>query len=285
MRDKMKKTIRLGWLSFLIIGIIGVSVSSAKDIQVSLLEKKIQDLHPGGLNLVFYVQISNSSSKDYYLSGYHFTFVVNETEYLRLNRKLDKGMKVEHQDETLISLPVKITYKHLFRTVEEVKGQTKASCYLRGGLHLSKHREKSGKPFPMVFSAEFPILDEPEIEPISLRVNEMTFAGADIDIEIKLKNGNPFELLVDRISYHIEVGNVSLDKGRIRGNKNIKAAGEKDISLPLLVNFFEVGQKLKAVLQQDTAVCRITGEIESRTVWGKVVFLFDKRERIPVNKT
>ncbi|MBS3820047.1 LEA type 2 family protein [bacterium] len=281
----MKKTIRLGWLSFLIIGIIGVSVSSAKDIQVSLLEKKIQDLHPGGLNLVFYVQISNSSSKDYYLSGYHFTFVVNETEYLRLNRKLDKGMKVEHQDETLISLPVKITYKHLFRTVEEVKGQTKASCYLRGGLHLSKHREKSGKPFPMVFSAEFPILDEPEIEPISLRVNEMTFAGADIDIEIKLKNGNPFELLVDRISYHIEVGNVSLDKGRIRGNKNIKAAGEKDISLPLLVNFFEVGQKLKAVLQQDTAVCRITGEIESRTVWGKVVFLFDKRERIPVNKT
>lgn len=285
MRGQMKNSIRIGWMCFLILGIVFVSISEAKDIQVSLMEKRIQDIHPGGLNLVFYVQISNSSSKDYYLSGYHFTFVVDETEYIRLNRRLDTSLKVNPRDETLISLPVKITYKNLFRAVEDVERRDKANCYLRGGLHLSKQRGKEGKPFPMAFSAEFPILKKPEIDSVSIRVNDLTLAGADIDVKIRVKNRNPFELLVDRISYHIELGGISIDKGRIRGEKNIQAAGDKEFSLPLLMNFFEVGQEVKAVLQQDTSVCRITGEIESQTVWGRVVFTFDKREKTPINKT
>lgn len=280
----MKKIIGLGLVFFLVMGMVALSKLEAKDIKISLREKRIEGLHPGGLNLVFYINISNSSSTDYYLSGYYFSFVVEEKEYLQINRKLDSSLKINALDETLISLPVKITYKHLFQALPGVTNQNSANCYLRGGVFIAKHTGKKGHAYPLAFSAEFPLLKKPEIEFIFLKVNTLTLAGADLNLMLKVKSQNSFKLLVDRIRYRVELNRNPVGKGTIKGDKNIQAMGEKEFFLPLLLNFFEVGNEVKPILHQDSAICSFSGEIETRTVWGRVVFNFDKTEEIPITK-
>ncbi len=270
----------------LLLGFLPVSAFSSSlkdDITILLRERQVQDLNNTGLNLVFYVRIKNSSSKAYYLSGYSYRFVIDQTEYLRLQTSLDSRLRLEPSEETLIALPVKITYEHLFRTVESVQAKDKALCYIMGELGFADEKKERGR-LPFSFSGEFPIYRNPQVDLVALNINMLTIGGSDLNLEIKLINTNGFELLVQRVSYRIKVGNHPIGDGIIGGDKSIPANGEKTFQLPKLLNFFEVGKDVYAFLQQDTASCQFSGEIEIQTVWGRLNLPFDVSKDTVINK-
>ena len=60
------------------------SATLTKDLKIEVREKRIRDFSLEGLTLVFYVNIANSSSKAYFLSGYEYRFIVNQRDYLQL---------------------------------------------------------------------------------------------------------------------------------------------------------------------------------------------------------
>lgn len=264
---------------------VGAFSSSLKDdITILLKERQVQDLDNTGLNLVFYIQIKNSSSKAYYLSGYSYRFVVDQTEYLRLQTSLDSRLKLEPSEETLIALPVKITYEHLFRTVEGIQVKDKALCYIMGELAFADEKKERGR-LPFSFSGEFPIYSNPHVDLVALNVNMLTIGGSDLNLEIKLINTNGFELMVQRVSYRIKIGNHPIGDGIIGGDKSIPANGERMFQLPKLLNFFEVGKDVYAFLQQDTAPCQFSGEIEIQTVWGRLMLRFDVSKDTVINRS
>ena len=259
------------------------SLALKDDITILLRERQVQNLDNTGLNLVFYIRIKNSSSKAYYLSGYSYRFVVDQTEYLRLQTSLDSRLRLEPSEETLIALPVKITYEHLFRTIEGVQAKDKALCYIMGELAFADEKKERGR-LPFSFSGEFPIYSNPQVDLVALNVNMLTIGGSDLNLEIKLINTNGFELLIQRVSYRIKVGNHPIGDGIIGGDKSIPAYGEKTFQLPKLLNFFEVGKDVYAFLQQDTAPCQFSGEIEIQTVWGRLMLPFDVSKDTVINK-
>ena len=271
----------------LLVGFLPVgafSLSLKDDITILLRERQIQNLDSTGLTLAFYVQINNSSSKPYYLSGYSYRFVVDQAEYLRLQTSLDSRLRLNPSEETLIALPVKITYEHLFRTVGGVQAKDKALCYIMGELAFADEKKERGR-LPFSFSGEFPIYKDPKVDLVALNINILTIGGSDLNLEVKLTSPNGFELLVQRVSYTISVGNHPIGEGNIGGDKSIPPKGEKVFQLPFLVNFFEVGKEVHAFLQQDTASCQFSGEIEIQTVWGTLEVPFDVSKDIPVNKS
>lgn len=259
------------------------SLSLEDDITILLRERQVQELANTGLNLVFYIQIKNSSPKPYYLSGYSYRFVVDQTEYLRLQTSLDSRLRLDPSEETLIALPVRITYEHLFRTVEGVQSKDKALCYIMGELAFADEKKERGR-LPFSFSGEFPIYKDPQVDLVAININMLTIGGADLNLEIKLMNTNGFELLVQRVSYRIKVGNRPIGDGNISGDKSIPADGEKSFQIPLLLNFFEVGKDVYAFLQQDSTSCQFSGEIEIHTVWGRIEIPFDVSKNIVINK-
>jgi LEA14-like dessication related protein len=253
------------------------------DITILLRERQVQNLDNTGLNLVYYIQLKNSSSKAYFLSGYSYRFVVDQTEYLRLQTSLDSGLRLPPSEETLIALPVKITYEHLFRTVEGIQAKQKALCYIMGELAFADEKRERGR-LPFSFSGEFPIYRNPEVDLVALNINMLTIGGSDLNLEIKLINTNGFELLVQRVDYKIRIGNHPIGEGSIGGDKSIPADGEKAFELPMLLNFFEVGKDVYNFLQQDTTSCQFSGEIEIQTVWGRLNVPFEISKDTIINK-
>lgn len=274
----------------LLIGFFWIFVSSVlpsslkDDLKISLEERQIQDLSLDSLSLVFYVRINNDSSSDYYLSGYEYRFVVNQVEYIHLATPLVNRIKIDAAGRTILSFPLRITYSHLFRAVEGIEEEERALCYLTGMMTFSDDRRERGK-LPFAFSAEFPIFKRPEIELLSLRVNDLTIGGADLNFEVRFRNHNGFELLVDRISYDIVLGEKPIGEGQVSGDKNIESRAERSFSFPLLLNFFEVGKELHQILQQPSALCRFFGELKVRTIWGPLTIPFDREERVSISRT
>ena len=258
--------------------------SLREHLNISLEDKTIEGLSTSGLLLIFYINISNSSSSPYYLSGYDYRFVVNQREYFRLSASLEENINIEAKEDTLLSFPLKITYAHLFQTVERIEKEDKAQCYLTGVMTFSDGREEKGK-LHFAFSGDFPIFKKPEIEFLSLKVKELTIGGADLSFEMGFKNSNVFEFLVERISYGFYLGEKRVGEGMISGDKNIESQGERVFSIPLLLNFFEVGKDVYNLLHQASALCRFSGEIEVRTAWGRIKIPFDRSDKVTISRT
>ena len=257
--------------------------SLTKDLKITVGEKRIRDFSLDGLTFVFYVNIANSSSKDYFLSGYEYRFIVNQTDYLQLQTELEEGIRIEARGETLVAFPVKITYENLFRTIPEMKNELHVMCNLVGWARFSDVRRERGK-LALAFTGDFPIFWKPELQLVRLQVNTLTIGGADIEFAVKFQNKNRFDLMVDRISYTLTLAGYKIEKGTIAGDKNIDKQGEKLFSLPLLLDFFDVGKEVYNVLNKSSTQSRFFGVVEVQTVWGRLTIPFDKQELLTIKR-
>ncbi len=280
----MRKTLCFFLLFLWVFASSALPLSLRKDLSISLEEKKIKDLGLSGLFLIFYVNISNSSSSPYFLSSYDYRLVVNQKEYFSLSTSLEEYIRIEAKGNTLLSFPIKITYAHLFRVVEGIEKEDKAQCYLTGAMTFSDGRRERGG-LSIAFSGEFPIFKKPEIEFLTLEVKEMTIGGADISFKVSFKNGNAFELLVDKISYEFHLRGKPVGQGIISGDKNIEGGEIRVFSIPFLLSFFEVGKEVHIQLRQPSALCRLFGEIEVSTPWGYIKIPFDKSDKVAISRS
>lgn len=260
------------------------SLSVDRDIAISLEEKQIQDLSCRGLNLVFYLNLANSSDKTYYLTGYNYRFVVNQTQYFRLNTPVEGGLRIEAAKTTLLALPVKITYELLFQAIPEIAKEDIVACYMMGEMIFSDQRGKKKGEIPFAFNGEIPIFREPGIKLTQLGIKTLTIGGADLDVGVTLTNDNGVPLDIEEIRYNLKFGGNPVKNSQVRGKKTIEPHGEAVFSIPFLLDFFEMDLELRALLQQTALDCQFMGEFGIHTKWGQVVVPFDVTEQIVIVK-
>jgi LEA14-like dessication related protein len=254
---------------------------SKKDLAISLKEKRIRDLSSSGLTLAFHVGIRNSSAAACFLARYNYRVAINQKEYLRLPVVLDEPIRVGAGEEVLIAFPLKVTYTLLFEVIGPV-GE-KAVCDMVGDLVFVDGRKKEEK-IAFAFSGEFPIFQDPVVEFLPLRINDLTVGGGDVIFNVKFGNPNNYELVVDTITYDLRFGETAVLKGEVPGDKSVPARGDKTLSLPFLMDFFEIGKEVYDLLQKPPVPCRFSGEIAVNSVWGRLVIAFDKAGPMEVAK-
>ncbi len=255
-----------------------------QDITITLEEKRIQNLSPQGLDLVFYVTLRNGSSQPYFLTGYTYRFVVNEQEYILMpQQSIEGGLPVGPSSAEMIRLPVRITYENLFRSVSGVQNQSSVACYIMGEMSFSRgRRARGGQPF--AFTAEFPIFRVLELEIESIRAKALTIGGAELEVDIRVTNPNGFSLGVEWLAYDLKIGGHPIEQGRLDTRQSLPASADHVVSIPLLFNFYEVGQDVYGLLQQAEASCRVSGELHLQTDWHDLVLPVDLNRRVPVNR-
>ena len=64
-------------LSVFVIGGESMAASAARNLVISLQEKKITELSPEGLTLSFYPAIKNNSDRNYVLISYFYRVMIN----------------------------------------------------------------------------------------------------------------------------------------------------------------------------------------------------------------
>jgi LEA14-like dessication related protein len=152
-----------------------------------------------------------------------------------------------------------------------------------GWARFSDGRRERGR-LALAFTGDFPIFWKPELEFVQMRVNSLTIGGADLNFEVKFKNKNRFDLMVDRVSYNLSLAGYKIDQGNIAGDKSIDKQGEKIFSLPVLLNFYEVGKEVFDVLDKSSTQCLFSGVVEVQTVWGRLTIPFDEEGLLSITR-
>ena len=253
-----------------------------EDITLSLKDKVIRDLSSSGLTLAFHIAVSNRSASDRDLVRYHYRVVINQKVFLDMTVGLDDPLPVPTGQDTLLALPVKVSYPLLFDAVGPV--EDKALCDIVGELYFAdarKREERVGFAYP----GEFPIFKDPEVEFLPIQLNDLTVGGADVVFRTRFKNLNGYDLVADRVSFRLLFGEKEVLSGTFPGDKSLPPSGEKVFSLPFLIDFFEAGKDLRELLQKPAVPCRLSGEVEISSAWGKLLIRYDKAQDVPVAKT
>jgi len=260
----------------------GAATAPREDITLSLKDKVIRDLSSSGLTLAFHIAVSNRSASDRDLVRYHYRVVINQKVFLDLTVGLDEPLPVPAGRDTLLALPVKISYSLLFDAVGPV--EDKALCDIVGEMYFADARRREER-VGFAYPGEFPIFKDPEVEFLPIQLNDLTVGGADVVFRARFRNLNGYDLVVDRISFRLLFGDKEVLSGAIPGDKSLPRTGEKIFSLPFLIDFFEAGKDLRELLQKPAVPCRLSGEIEITSAWGKLLIRYDKAQDVPVAKT
>jgi hypothetical protein len=253
-----------------------------EDISLSLREKVIRDLSSSGLTLAFHIVVTNRATSGRELVRYRYRVTINQREFLNISVSLDEPLSVPGGRDTLIALPVKISYPLLFEAVGLV--EEKALCDIVGDMVFADDRKREEK-IGFAFPGEFPIFKDPEVDFLPLKVNDLTVGGADVVFQPRFKNFNSYELIVTRISYSLSFGEKDVLSGLIPGDKSLPRSGDRAFSLPFIIDFFEAGKDVRDLFQKPVLPCRLVGEIEIASAWGRLLIHFDKSQTVPVEKS
>jgi len=267
-------------LSFLLAA-ASVEASPREDVIVSLKEKVIANLSSSGLTLAFHLAVVNRNDSARELVHYRYRVIINQREFLNMSVSLDEPLSLPAGRETLISLPVKISYPLLFAAVGPI--EEKASCDISGDLFFADERKREER-VDFAYPGEFPIFKDPEVDFLPLKVNDLTVGGADVVFQPRFRNLNGYELIVERISYSLSFGDKEVLSGLIPGDKSLPRSGDRAFSLPFIIDFFELGKDLRDLFQKTSLPVRLAGEIEIASVWGKLLIRFDKSQAVPFEK-
>jgi len=266
----------------LLLAIATAEASSRDDVIVSLKEKVIGNLSSSGLTLAFHMAVANRTDTARELVRYRYRVLVNQREFLNMSVSLDEPVSLPAGRETLISLPVKVSYPLLFAAVGPI--EEKASCDISGDLFIADERKREER-IGFAYPGEFPIFKDPEVDFLPLKVNDLTVGGADVVFQPRFKNLNGYELIVERISYSLSFGDKEVLSGEIPGDKSLPRSGDRAFSLPFIIDFFEMGKDVRDLFQKAPLPVRMAGEIEIASVWGKLLVRFDKSQSVTIEKT
>jgi len=259
----------------------GGTLAAKDDISLALKEKVIRNLSSSGLVLAFHIAVSNASSSGRDLVRYRYRVRINQTEYLNMTVTLESPLAVPPGRETLVALPIRISYDNLRAAVGPVEDQ--ALCDVVGEMVFVNERKKELKA-PFAFSGEFPIFRDPEVDILPLKVNDLTVGGADVVFRPRFKNFNGYEIIVDTIEFELYFSGRQVLSGPIPGDKSLPRTGEKIFSLPFLLDFFEAGEEIREAFQKGEFPCRFTGRIEIASVWGRLHIRFDKTQPLRLER-
>lgn len=252
------------------------------EVTLTLKEKVIKDLSSSGLVLAFHVLVSNPAAAPRELVRYRYRVRIDQKEYINTEIALDTPLVVPGGGQTLIGLPVKITYELLFKAVGPVEGQ--ALCDIVGDMFFRNERQKEQR-VSFAYSGEFPIFKDPEVDLLPLDVLDLTVGGADIVFHPRFKNPNGYDLIVGTIDYELFFSGRPVLAGSIPGDKSLPRSGEKSFALPFLLDFFEAGEDVRAGFAGDEFPCRFAGRIVIASVWGPLVIRFDRTQGLRLKKS
>jgi LEA14-like dessication related protein len=255
---------------------------AAKDeLTLALREKVIKNLSSSGLVMAFHIAVSNASETARDLVRYRYRVRINQIEYLNMTVPLATPLTVPPGRETLVALPVKVSYDNLRAAIGPVEGQ--ALCDIVGDMFFRNERGREQK-VPFAYSGEFPIFQDPEVDILPLKVIDLTVGGADVVFRPRFKNFNGYELIVDLIEFDLYFAGHQVLAGPIPGDKSLPRTGEKIFSLPFLLDFFEAGEDVREAFAKEAFPCRFTGRIEIASVWGRLNIRFDKTQLLRLEK-
>jgi len=217
--------------------------------KASVENVKLTGLSLKTVDLLFDIAVENPNPLGVHLSGLDYNLLINEASFLK-GQKNDK-LDIKANGKANIQIPLSLTFAEIHKAVKSFADLDTVPYQL--DLKIGVNLPVLGNiKIPLSKKGTFPNLKMPEISLKSIKLNSIGFSGADLKFMIDIKNPNALSFVTSNLNYDLEVNGKNWIKGKIDKAVKIKKKAKQTVSIPVKLNFLEMGSAVYKMLSGDS---------------------------------
>ncbi len=219
---------------------------------VRLSRVQLSQLSFTGATINFQFAIHNPNPFSLPMKGFHYALSVGADSPL-IEGNIASPPTLPAGSDTVVVLPVSFTYRQLFQTIRNVGKQDSIPYTLQATFDINVP-VLGVVTIPVVHRGKFPIIRKPQLKIRQLKLNSLTWSGAELRLVLEVKNPNGFPLALQKLNYDVTLNYHAIVSGATTAPGQAPAHQSTILEIPIRLNFVELGRSIYHILQGDSSV-------------------------------
>jgi LEA14-like dessication related protein len=218
---------------------------------VTITQVRIIDINFEEVTLGFDTRIDNPNPVDISLAGIDYDLHLQGNSFLKgITRQ---PVTIKASAKSAVELPLTIGFEKLKSSYAAIKDKPSVDYLLNLNLLIDvpiigqySHALKQ--------EGSLPVPKKPSIDLADIRVNRMSFTGADVDVSFNINNPNPYSAVLDQLNYKLNINGKEWASGTSEEPGTIEANGNSIINIPVSLKFSQLGMELYKLLSSSSNI-------------------------------
>jgi LEA14-like dessication related protein len=250
----------------------------------------VDRVHVSGLSfedidLMFDLKVNNPNTIKISLAGFDYNFFLNSNSFVKGHQ--DKGLSIEANGESIVQIPINLKFADIYNTYNSLKNNDSTDYELRLGFAFDIPVLGDVR-VPVSQKGMLPMVKFPSFSVQSLKLDRLSFSGADLKLQIAVDNPNAFALNLDKMNYQFAVNGNSWINGLSQNVTRLNQKGQGIIDIPISIDFVKVGQSVYQLLTGNNQLnYNFSGDFDVSTSiaeFGTVILPVAKKGSINLDK-
>ena len=197
------------------------------------------------IDLLFGIDITNPNSIGIALDGFDYDLLLNDNSFVSgvQNEKLD----IAAGKTSRVNFPVSLKFTDIYAMYTSLRNIDSTKYQVKLGLIFNLPVLGDTR-IPISHTGHFPIPKLPTISVKSLKVNNIGFTGANLDLKIAIDNPNAFWMIFDQLNYNFQINGLEWISGKNTSPMQVDEKGAGIVTIPVKLDFLKMGQSVYQLL-------------------------------------
>ncbi|MBN1998667.1 LEA type 2 family protein [candidate division KSB1 bacterium] len=245
---------------------------------VSINKVNLRDVSFDDITLDFDLRINNPNAFGAQLNGFDYAFSIEEK--LLMSGDENRNIFIAAANQSNVNIPLTLKFKDIYDLVTKTKSMDSLAFKISG--HFQPGGLLAGFSIPFSKSGRLPNVRLPKISFNGVRVGKLSLTSADLDVDIDIDNLNVFGFDLGKLDYKLNMGGSQVATGIKENLASIPAKGKGKISIPVKINFLNLTQSLRALINGNQIDVAIDGTADLKSPFGAMTMPFNKAQTVNV---
>ena len=245
-------------------------------VKFDRLDINAVDWETADTNFVF--RIDNPNPIDVTLARFDYNLGLGGVDFI--NGDDPDGLTLGATGSSELSLPVSVVFQDLYDLVQATRGEDEIPFALDGSFGFNTPLGVVDLPFAE--EGGFPALRTPAISFGALRVDDLDWTGATVELDLNVDNEHASNLLFENFEYDVSLAGVDVASGLVADLGAASGAGESTLTLPLEVSFLDSAAAVYEALTSSRVNVGLSAATDVDTPFGIVPLGIDESGNVTV---
>jgi LEA14-like dessication related protein len=218
----------------------------------------VQDLDWDHIETDFVFYVDNPNPVGIPLESFDYALALADVELL--SGADPDGLEFLASDMSEVALPADLEFLSVYELITTTRGLDDVPFGLEGSFGFDSPLGVVNLPYDA--GGDFPALRTPELELGRLRLENLSFTSATLELDVEVDNDHGSTMWLENFDYALSLEGIEVGTGIIEDFAGVDGATTYTVGLPLEVNFLDAGE---AIYEALTGGDKINVKIEAAT--------------------
>ena len=250
--------------SLLILSCAGLQTKDlVKEPDVAVRDILFNEVTFESIGMMVKLAVNNPNLFGVRVAGYDYDLKVAGNPFLKGTQAM--ATSIPAGGSTTVDVPVTVNLADLYKTFSSLAGADDAAYRIDAGV-ICELPVVGKIRIPVSKAGTFSLLKIPRIALKGIQIRQLDLTGADLVVSGSISNPNSFGFNLQSIRYALEVAGSPWASGLRTEGITVTPKGTSDFSLPLSVNYAEIGMGAYTMLLSGRDLdYKLTGDVDLTT--------------------